>query len=96
MVHVELDAYWPEHPKVIRAGLEGAGLHAIVLCLAAKSAHGTIPRDDLREYGATDELIDCLVELRLIHDAGNDEVTPHSVYIGGLARPCNSRRGNRV
>ena len=31
---VQLDTAWPDNPKIIQVGLEGAGLHAIAMCIA--------------------------------------------------------------
>jgi hypothetical protein len=76
MLYVQLDTNWPDHPKIIRAGLDGAGLHAIVLCLAKRlEANGWVPRPILYRQGVTDALIDRLVDLDLL-EAGDDAVRP--------------------
>lgn len=76
MLYVPLDTNWPDHPKIIRAGLEGAGLHAVVLCLAKRlEKDGWVDRTILYRQGATDALIDRLVELDLLED-GADAVRP--------------------
>ena len=74
MLFVKLDTAWPDHPKIIDAGLEGAGLHAVVLCLAKRlETDGWVDRRLLRRHGATDELIDRLVTLDLLEaDAGRE------------------------
>lgn len=76
MLYVQLDTNWPDHPKIIRAGLDGAGLHAVVLCLAKRlETDGWVPRPTLHRQGATDELIDRLVGLDLLED-GEGAVRP--------------------
>jgi hypothetical protein len=76
VLYVPLDTNWPDHPKIIRAGIDGAGLHAIVLCLAKRlEADGWVPRILLYRQGATDELIERLVDLDLLEMRG-DEVRP--------------------
>lgn len=68
---VRLDVNWIDHPKLLRAGVDGAGLHAIALCMAKRDeADGWIDRLLLIRYGATDELIERLVELRLFELEG--------------------------
>lgn len=76
MLYVQLDTNWPDHPKIIRAGIEGAGLHAFALCLAKRlEKDGWVERVLLYRYGATDGLIDRLVDLDLLED-GDDRVRP--------------------
>lgn len=76
-MYVQLDVDWPENRKRIRAGLEGAGLHAICLCLAKRSPKdGWVARDTLALYGATDELVDRLIDLDML-DANGEWVRPH-------------------
>lgn len=76
MLYVQLDTNWPDHPKIIRAGLDGAGLHAVVLCLAKRlETDGWVPRPTLYRQGATDELIGRLIDLDLLEDGG-DAVRP--------------------
>lgn len=77
MLFVQLDANWPDNHKIIEAGLEGAGLHAIVMCLAKRqNTDGWVRRRLLYRQGADDELIDRLVDLSLL-DADEDRVKPH-------------------
>jgi hypothetical protein len=76
-MYVQLDVDWPENRKRIRAGLEGAGLHAICLCLAKRSPKdGWVARDTLAIYGADDSLIDRLIALDML-DADGEWVRPH-------------------
>jgi hypothetical protein len=76
MLYVQLDTNWPDHPKIIRAGIEGAGLHAIVLCLAKRlEADGWVDRAVLYRQGATDDLIGLLCDLDLL-EAEEDRVRP--------------------
>lgn len=82
MLYVQLDTNWPDHHKIIDAGVAGAGLHAVALCLAARSSDGLVSRGDLIARGATDALIDRLVLLRLLHEV-NGDLTPNTVYVGG-------------
>lgn len=74
---VKLEVDWVDHGKIIRAGLEGAGLHAVSLCVAKRlNTDGWIDRVLLNRHGASDALIDRLVELELF-DAEADRVRPH-------------------
>lgn len=64
---VQLDAGWPDNLKIMRVGLEGAGLHAIAMCLAKRmETDGVIHRAHLLRYGATDDLIDTLIHEELL------------------------------
>lgn len=78
MLYVQLDTNWPDHPKIIRAGYDGAGLHATVLCLAKRAENdGWVDRLLLtRRYGAPADLIDRLVSLDLLETDGADAVRP--------------------
>lgn len=77
MLYVQLDTNWPDHHKIIDAGVDGAGAHAILLCLAKRlESDGWVRRSLLRRYGIDAELIDRLVDLVLI-DADGDRVRPH-------------------
>lgn len=68
---VKLDTTWPDHPKLLRAGMDGTGLHAVALCLAKRlETDGWIDRLLLVRYGATDDLIDRLVGLSLFEEDG--------------------------
>lgn len=74
---VQLDVNYPEHHKIIEAGLDGAGLHAMSLCIAKRmEADGWIPRGVLRRLGASDDLIDRLVDLRLFEVGDDGRVRP--------------------
>lgn len=77
MLYVQLDTNWPDHPKIIRAGYDGAGLHAIIMCLAKRAeSDGWVDRIVLTgRYGASVELIDRLVDLDLLESDG-DAVRP--------------------
>ena len=58
---VKLDANWPDDESVIEVGLDGAGLHAFIMCIAKRTeTDGWVGRRILTRYGATDELIDRL------------------------------------
>lgn len=58
---VPLDTNWPDDESIIEVGLDGAGLHAFILCLAKRSeSDGWVGRRTLIRYGATDELLDRL------------------------------------
>ena len=76
MLYVQLDTNWPDNHKIIDAGIEGAGLHAIVLCLAKRlETDGWVRRAVLYRQGATDDLIGRLVDLRLL-EADEGRVRP--------------------
>lgn len=73
---VQLDANYPDHPKLIAAGLDGAGLHAFAMCTAKRlESDGWVHRALLHRMGATDDLIAKLVKLRLF-EVREDEVRP--------------------
>lgn len=77
MLYVQLDANWPDNPKIIRAGWEAAGVHAAVMCLAKRlEKDGWVDRTILRRMDATDAVLDRLVELGLL-EAEDDSVRPH-------------------
>lgn len=60
---VQLDTAWPDNVKIIRVGLEGAGLHAIAMCIAKRTeTDGVLHRAQLHRVGASDELIDLLID----------------------------------
>ena len=68
---------YPEDARVVEAGLDGAGLHLIALCLATRDTKdGWVPIDRLRERGGTTELIFRLVALGLLHVDGCGRVKP--------------------
>jgi hypothetical protein len=86
VLYVQLDANWPDHPKIIAAGIEGAGLHALALCLAKRlNTDGWIPLPLLHRQGATGELIDRLVVLSLL-DARDGAVRPHGWHERNLSQ----------
>jgi hypothetical protein len=106
VLYVQLDTNWPDHPKIIDAGLEGAGLHAVAMCLAKRlESDGWLHRRLLHRQGASDELIDRLVVLELF-DAHNDQVRPHgwldrnpsqaALDARRAAKAESGRRGNHV
>lgn len=75
---IKLEVGWVDHPKIMRAGIDGAGLHATAMCIAKRLAtDGWIDRLLLIRYGASDELIDHLVSLQLLEADG------------GMVRPWN-------
>lgn len=77
MLFVQLDTNWVHNPKIIRAGMDGAGLHATCLCLAKSlDTDGWIDLLILGRYGATGELIERLVDLELLERDG-ERVRPH-------------------
>lgn len=72
---VQLDVNWPENGKVARVGIDGAGLHAVAMCIAKRTeTDGWIDRYVLARY-ASDDLVDRLVEYGLL-DAEGDRVRP--------------------
>lgn len=76
MLYVQLDTNWINNPKVIRAGWDGAGLHAFCLCLAKTlETDGWIADVVLARAGASDELVERLVGLGLLERDG-DRVRP--------------------
>jgi hypothetical protein len=77
-LYVQLDTNWPDHPKIIAAGLDGAGLHAIALCVAKRLGYdGVLHRAHLLRLGGTPEVIDRLVEIGLLDPVDNDRVAVH-------------------
>lgn len=73
---VRLEVTWADHPKIIRAGLDGRGLHATALCLSKRlETDGWIDRTLLYREGADDALIDRIVEIGLL-DAEGARVRP--------------------
>lgn len=80
-LYVPLSVEWADHPKLIRAGLAGRGLHALTLAIAKRlETDGWVDRLLLHREGANDELIDRLVDLRLldVDPAQPDAVRPHN------------------
>lgn len=104
MLYVQLDANWPDNPKLIEAGLEGAGLHAVAMCIAKRlDTDGWVDRRLLHRQGADDVLIDRLVTLELFDaDAGRVRVhdwldrNPSQAAIAArrAAKTEGARRGN--
>lgn len=71
MLYVPLDVNWPDNEKIILAGLDGAGLHAVAMCLAKRlEQDGWVGRHLLHRQGATDELIERLIRLNLLEVDG--------------------------
>jgi hypothetical protein len=71
MLYVQLDTNWPDNHKIIDAGVDGAGAHAIVLCLAKRLEHdGWVRRPLLARYGVDGALLDRLVDLELLESDG--------------------------
>lgn len=65
-LYVQLDVNFPDDDKIEEAGLDGAGLYAMALCLAKRlMTDGKLKRSKLHRLGATDELIDRLVQVDL-------------------------------
>lgn len=106
MLYVQLDTNWPDHPKIISVGIDGAGLHAVCLCLAKRlNTDGWIARPLLHRQGADDELIDRLVGARLLEVEG-ESVRPWGWHDRNLsqaaidakraARREAARRGNHT
>lgn len=81
LLYVPLSTEWADHPKLIRAGLAGRGLHALTLAIAKRlETDGWVDRLLLHREGADDDLIDRLVDLRLldVDEAHPDAVRPHN------------------
>lgn len=76
MLYVQLDTNWPDNHKIIEAGVDGAGAHAIILCLAKRlEKDGWVRRAVLARYGIGAELIERLVRLELL-EADDVQVRP--------------------
>ena len=72
---VQLDVNWPENGKVARVGIDGAGLHAVAMCIAKRTeTDGWIDHYVLARYASPD-LVDRLVKHGLL-DAEGDRVRP--------------------
>lgn len=68
---VPLDVGYPDHPKIIRAGLEGAAIHTFALCAAKRlESDGWIDRTILIRFGASDDLLAKLISLDLLEADG--------------------------
>lgn len=73
---VKLEVTWVDNPKVNNASLAGRGLHATALCIAKRAdGDGWISPVTLYKEGATEELIEELLSLRLLEKEG-DMVRP--------------------
>lgn len=106
-LYVPLSTEWADHPKLIRAGLAGRGLHALTLAIAKRlETDGWVDRLLLHREGADDALIDRLVDLRLfdLDDAHPEAVRPHNwhrhnptqaaIEAGRAAKAEAGKRGN--
>lgn len=67
MPHVQLDTNWPDSPKIIDAGFDGAGLHVAVMALYARKRKG-VERSELIRRGASEALVNRLLDLCLIEE----------------------------
>ena len=77
---VQLDVNYPENHKIIDAGLDGAGLHAMALCIAKRmEADGWIPAGVLGRLGASTSLVEKLVDLRLFELRDDGQVRPWGI-----------------
>lgn len=57
-LYLQLDVNWPDDDPIIEVGLEAAGLHAMLMCLAKRlETDGWVSRALLNRYGATDALV---------------------------------------
>ena len=108
-LYVPLSTEWADHPKLIRAGLAGRGLHALTLAIAKRlETDGWVDRLLLHREGADDDLIDRLVDLRLldVDEAHPDAARPHnwhrhnptqaSIDAGRAAKAEAGKRGNHT
>lgn len=107
---VKLDTNWPDDESVIEVGLDGAGLHAHIMCIAKRTdTDGWVGRRTLARYGATDELIErlatCdpepLLERRddgAVRSAGWLKANPSKAALAAqrAAKAEAGRRGNHV
>lgn len=97
MLYVQLDTNWPDNHKIIEVGIEGAGLHAIVLCLAKRlEADGWVRRALLYRQGAPDSLIDRLVDVGLL-EAEGERVRPHDWHARNPSQAViEARRASKI
>jgi len=74
-MYVPLDVNFPDDEKIEAAGLDGAGLYAMALCVAKRVlTDGRLSRVKLRKLGGTDQLVDRLVTIGLFEvREGDDE-----------------------
>lgn len=101
MLYVQLDVNWVDHPKVIDVGLDGAGLHAMALCLAKRmETDGVLHRSQLARLGADSGLIDRLIKAALFDEIDDRRVRVHGWLdrnpsrgdIAGRSRDGNHKR----
>lgn len=72
---VPLDVNFPDDDKIEAAGLAGAGLYAMSLCVAKRTlTDGRLTRVKLRKLGADDALIDRCIEVGLYTRDADDAV----------------------
>lgn len=77
MVYVPLDLGFVDDPKIMRAGLDGAGLYAQSLVIAKRlMSDGVLERMHLYRLGADDALIDRLIDLGLYQGVTSGRTDP--------------------
>ena len=63
---VRLEVDWVDNPKLIAAGMDGRGCHAVACCLAKRlETDGWVHRDVLVDHGANRALVDRLIALEV-------------------------------
>lgn len=78
MLFVQLDANWPDNEKVSEAGWEAAGVHAGIMCIAKRlNDDGWVPPRTIRRYEMRPEIVDRLVDLRLLERDEDGRVRPN-------------------
>lgn len=78
-MYVPLDVNFPDDDKIEQAGLAGAGLYAMALCIAKRTmSDGRVTTVKLRRLGADDALVSELVRLDLFRTRPDD---PGAVWI---------------
>lgn len=78
-MYVPLDVNFPDDDKIEEAGLAGAGLYAMALCIAKRTmSDGRVTLTKLRRLGADDALVAELVRLDLFRTRADD---PGAVWI---------------
>lgn len=74
-LYVPLDVNFPDDPKIIRVGLEGAGLYVMALCLAKRlMTDGEVERVHLERFGASERTISDVVDAGLMDDIGHGKL----------------------
>lgn len=69
---VQLDVTWVDHPDLVALGMEARGVHAVALCLAKRlETDGWVDRALLRREGASDAVVDQLIEAGLVEADGS-------------------------